>query len=296
VKRRWIKRIIIAASAIVFLIAVATMTGISLYRGQPTWYRPNFGTPEERRAAAQMAEVKFQNITNWASKQRAVEDSARYAARNGATLPATTSASDELQVSFTEQELNAFVEKWSVIYDWRNKYGEVLTDPTVVLQKDRLILAGKLKEMDTVASIHFAPSLDENGKLHLDLAGLQAGRLPLPEAFWVPKREKILAQLRMSLPQWQRTAKIDANGSTNGSAMSAAFSRMLLESSRGEPTDAVLFLPLLDNDRAVPVKLTSIQISPGELNLTVRPMGSKERRQLLDRIKSRTNSQTVAAQ
>ncbi len=265
-----------------------------LWRGQPQWYRPNAGTAEERRIAAQTAEKKFTDINNWASLQRAIEDSAAHGVRTGATAPSTSSAG-ELTVSFSEQELNAFLEKWSVMYNWRDRYSDIVTDPVVVLQKDRLILAGKIKDMGTITSLHLAPSLDENGKLHLDLAGLQAGRLPLPDSFWAPRRDKLLALLRRHLPEWQRRAKIEENGSTNGEAMSAAFSEMLLDAASNTPTEPVLFLPLLlDSKRSVPVRLTSLTIEDGTMTLTAKPLSGEERRALLERIRNGPREASVA--
>jgi uncharacterized protein YpmS len=291
VSRRWIKRFGLCAIIVVLVCAAGAMTGYMLWRGKPAWYRPNVSSEEERRIAAANAERQLTSITNWANRQRALEDAAAYAKQTGAT-PATH-PNDELIVSFTQDELNAFFDKWSVMYDWPEKYNEYLSDPAIVLRKNRLILAGNVKSMGTITSLHFTPTLDESGKLFLKLASVQAGRLPLPETFWGKQRDELVKNLRENLPRWQRLAKIESNGSTNASAMSAAFTEMLLDAARGDVTDAVLFLPLLDHDRSVPVRLTSVVIEDGAMTLTVVPMSAGERAALLERIRRPIDTATA---
>ena len=48
-----------------------------------------------------------------------------------------------------------------MLYGWRDKYAEYLEDPRVILQNDRLILAGRMRELGgAVASFQFRPHLD----------------------------------------------------------------------------------------------------------------------------------------
>ena len=74
---------------------------------------------------------------------------------------------------------------------WKDHYSAYVDDPVLVLQDNRLILAGTVKEMDTVVSVHFEPVLDADGKLRLNLVRVMGGKLPLPRAFWDGYRQKL---------------------------------------------------------------------------------------------------------
>ena len=63
-----------------------------------------------------------------------------------------------------------------MLYGLRDKYSDYLDDPKVVLRDGRLILAGRLRELGTVASFQFKPTIDDSGKLRLDLVRVTGGR------------------------------------------------------------------------------------------------------------------------
>src|SRR5207249_1511689 len=185
-------------------------------------------------------------------------------------------------IEFTQGELDALLDKWSTLYNWRDKYDEFLEDPQVVLRDGRLILAARVKDLGAVASFQFHPSVDDRGQLHLDLARVAGGRLPLPDAVWRPWRDKIVASLRRRMPQWQTEARIDDAGSANFPAMAATLSRLLFASADRSPADPTLFLPLVDRGQAVPVRVVAVHVTDEKLTLLVEPLTAEQRLALLD--------------
>ena len=78
----------------------------------------------------------------------------------------------------------------------------------------KLILAATAKDMGTVISIVFAPRLDD-GKLHMPVNQVLAGRLPLPQTFWDRYRVMLTDHLEAPLSGWQAGADIRPNGTAN---------------------------------------------------------------------------------
>ena len=61
-----------------------------------------------------------------------------------------------------------------------------------------------------------------------------------------------------------------------------------------QPVDPILFLPLVDQNKSVPVRITQLEIHDARLTMTVVPLTAAERSQLLQRI--RTPESTASAQ
>jgi hypothetical protein len=154
-----------------------------------------------------------------------------------------------------------------------------------VLQDGRLILAGRLRDVDAVTSVHFEPNIDENGKLRLRLARVLAGKLPLPQAAFQKYQEQAAAGVQRRLPWWRRAAAIDATGVPNSSAISAAMGQLLIDVLNDQPTEPVLFVPLIDGGKTIPARLSHVKIADQSLTLTVQPMAAHERTELLRRIR-----------
>jgi hypothetical protein len=238
-------------------------------------------SPAQRQAAAQSAENKFTDIQNRAARLRAGERAARNLQQPPATRPA-----DAITIAFTEDELNAFFDKWSVFQNWKAAYDRYLEDPVVILQDGRIILAGKVKELGLVASLHFAPKIDETGKLDLRLVQILGGRLPLPEAVIGRYQDRVIAHLAPRLAGWQRSSAFDASGSANSSAIAAVATMQLVHILRHEPAESIVFLPVLGEKGSVPVRVTNLRVEKGAMTLTVVPMTHDERAALLQRIRS----------
>jgi len=156
----------------------------------------------------------------------------------------------------------------------------------VILQNDRLILAGRMKELGAVASFQFRPQLDAAGKLRLDLVRVTGGKLPLPEGAWAKWRDQIVDATRKNVPAWRAQARIDSTGAANFPAMAATLSGLLFAVAEKHPAEPVLFLPLAGERDSVPVKVAKVAVETGKLTLTVEPMSVSERAALLQRIRT----------
>src|SRR5262249_25132983 len=162
--------------------------------------------------SARAAENKLIDARNWAALLRADQVRAATAKRQGATAPATRADGSHV-IEITQEELDALLDKWSTVYNWRQGYDQFIEDPRLILRDGSLILAARVKDLGAVASFQFHPEIDQNGQLHLDLTRVAGGRLPLPDAVWRPWRDRIVNALQRRLPTWRREAKIDAAGS-----------------------------------------------------------------------------------
>jgi len=280
--RKIFRRILLAAAVLLTVKLAAVSVGMLLFRGTPEWYHPRHMDAQVREKAAQSATNKLATIHNEAARLRRDE---RMAERSNhpSTMP-----SEPIVVSFTEDELNAFFDKWAGFNEWKSKYERYVTDPVILLDEGRLILAARVKDLNTVASLHFAPRITEAGELDFELVRILGGNLPLPEMVLSRHQTRLRAALMSRLPGWRRTASMDSAGAPNLSAVAAEMSTMALDMLSHEPADPVLFLPLVDASlkaRSVPVWLTGVQIENHTLTMQVRPMNAAERDALLKRIR-----------
>ena len=279
-----------AAVAAVTCVSVVVLAGlgVAMFRGTPTWYTTGEQpTAAQREQLARAAENKMIEAQNWAATLRADAQRAQRAAA-AATAPATARAQASHVIEFSDQELNALFDKWSVLHGWRDAYANYLQDPRVILQDDRLILAGRMRELGgAVASFQFRPHLDRaSGKLRLDIVRVTGGKLPMPEGAWAKWRDQIVNSTRENLPRWRAQARIDASGAANFPAMAATLSRLLFAVAAKQPADPVLFLPLAGDGESVPVKVADVAVETGKLTLVVEPMTPAERVALLERIRT----------
>jgi hypothetical protein len=142
-----------------------------------------------------------------------------------------------------------------------------------------------VKELNTVASLHFEPRIDEDGRLHLQLVRILGGRLPLPEAVLGSYRQRVVDSIHQQMPYWRHTADIDRNGKPNSSAVWATMGTLLINVLDHQPGDPILFLPLVEQG-SVAVRLTDVTIADRMLSLTVQPLSPAERTALMDRIRN----------
>ncbi len=249
----------------------------------PAAYARRLLSGEERDAAAQRLETeKIPRILNMATEAQSKASSAyRAQSRGQAIPPGATQPTAPVTVSFTEDEINASLGKWS------QRYGtgieRYIADPYIALEDGAIVLMGKVPEFDRVVSAHFQPSLDESGALHCDLSSLRLGSLPLPESLFSKYRTKIETALRTRLPDWQNQASIDGTGVANSPARDAALGKLVLGLLNHESSPAVLFLP--KGSKTVPVRLTNVTIEKRALTITIRPMDAPERTALLEKIR-----------
>jgi hypothetical protein len=287
--KKVLRKILISLAAVLAAAIVLSVIGIAMFRGTPTWYVTGGEKPTaaQREQLARAAENKMIEAQNWAATLRADAQRAQQQQAMSATQTAARAEASHV-IEFSDSELNALFDKWSVLYGWRDKYAEYLDDPRVILQNDRLILAGRMTELGgAVASFQFRPQLDAaSGKLRIDLVRVTGGKLPLPEAAWVKWRDMIVDGTRKNLPSWRAQARIDSSGAANFPAMAATLSRLLFATAAKQPAEPVLFLPLAGERDSVPVKVTDVDVETGKLTLTVAPMTAAERTALLERIRT----------
>jgi hypothetical protein len=288
---KWKRRLLLAA---LFLAIFAGTVGVAtwwLAHGSPEWYARHRLAPEEIEAAAGRAEQHLQATLSWAQDRQA--ESLRNASSHTA---AAIQTAESLEISFTQDELNGFFQKWDATFGWSEHYRGYLSDPQIVLRDGRLILAATVDDLGAVLSIEFEPRLSE-GKLYLPVTRVLAGRLPLPRTLWDRYRDRLAGRLEASLPAWQGGAELTARGGANADAVVAAMSELALNALSDQPASPVLFLPysLRSRPRSMPVKLTALQIVNQKLTLTVEPIDAEQSRQLLMAIREFKSSPTAAA-
>jgi hypothetical protein len=285
--KKWIKRSLLTVALVLVAILGFATWSWHLLRGTPDWYNAPQRTDEERAAAANRVDQKLLDAVSWASEAQAQ-------ATSNTTRPAAAHAKNLKIVSFTEDELNAFFQKWNRAKNWGALYEQYLTDPVIVIHDGRIVLAGKMKELGTVASVHFEPAIDDEGKLHLDIAKMLGGRLPLPTAVFGKYRTRITDALRWRLPAWQQQAGIDARGA-NEWAVSAALSKMFLEILNDKPAEATIFLPTTASG-LYPVQIRDVKVEDDTLTLSVEPLNAAERTELLVRLREPYGTETALTQ
>jgi hypothetical protein len=279
------KRVLIVLGVLLGAAGVAGVVALLLFRAEPEWYRlPQFSA-EEREAAAQSATNKLAMIQNQAARARAAERaSSRGAPANSGAGPTTVPADNAITVTFTSDELNAFFDKWVAWNNWKASYDPYVSDPVLILDRGRLIVAARVKELNTVASLHVRPTVDARGRLRLDIERILGGNLPLPEAVLGDYRKRLSRSMASRLPRWRHAAALDRAGSPNSPLILATMSTLLSDVLDDRAAEPVLFLPLVDHG-AVAVKLTHVTIEDHAMTLTVEPLSAGDRAALLARIK-----------
>jgi hypothetical protein len=269
---------------IVLLLALAS-GGVMYHLSTrtPAAYARRLLSGEERDAAAQRLETeKIPQILNMAAKAQANASSAYRAQTRGQSIPPdATQPAAPVTVTFTEDEINASLGKWSQREG--TGFERYLADPYVAIEQGAIILMGKIPDFDRVVSARFQPTIDESGMLHADLSSLRVGSLPLPESVFSKYRGRIEAVVRSRLSELQSRASIDATGLANSQARDAARGQFELALLNHQPAPAVLFLP--KGSKTVPVRVTDIVTEKGALTITIRPMDAPERTALLEKIR-----------
>ena len=265
------------------LLALFLTGGFVLLRGTPSYYRQSTLTPQQRAEAATRAESKLSQMQNMAVDAHGAEVQKLRGVTQPTTFPGATT------FSFSDDELNALFNKWAELNNWKDVMSRIVEDPMIVLQDGRIILAGKitLKNLDTIVSIQFAPTITSDGRLKLKLVSILGGKLPLPkETVISPMRQRIVQQIAQTLPPLQDRAAITSEGAANESASKALYSELLFHTLNDEPSTAAVFLPMLSSHNSLaPFKLTEVSIVDNTMSFTVVPMTASERRKLLETIR-----------
>lgn len=282
---KWFKRLLMFIVCVVTMLIVISAGSYYMLKGEPEWYRRPPLSPQAREEAAARAQTQFSRIEDLAVSLRAYEARRQKAIREGTTLPAEV-LPKPLTVQLSEDELNAVFQQFAKIRGWDADLKQYMEDPMIVLQKDRIILGGKLNELHVVASAYFATAIDKDGQFKLDLVRVLGGNLPLPDMVFDKYRKTITGSMTRNLPQMQKMARIDKQGVPNDSTVQASLTKLLLQSIEHQPSEPVFFLPLLTAKGTVPVRLTEVAVSDGRIQMTIAPMSEVERKEMLERLKT----------
>jgi len=271
--KKWIRKILVVVASLFGLVVLIGVVGFFLMRSTPSWYEHTAMTDEQREAAAQRAVNKLALVQNAAMQARVDE------------LHSASTHPSEITISLTDDEINAFFEKWSVWQNIKESYERYFTEPAIALQDGRLILTARMKQLGAVASLQFDPQVDEQGHLNVKLTAVSVGVIPVPQKFMADYQHQAADAISPRLPAWRHRAAINSHGVANGSAISAVMGTLLVDMLNQQPADAVLFLPLIEGG-SMAVKVRSVQIEDHTLTLVVEPMTAEQRTELVKRIKS----------
>lgn len=271
---KWFRRLLLLLAAVGLAAVVLAAASIYLIHRTPTWYKPLGINSDEMQAAADRAFDKIVAIHNMAD-QAAAQDSAR---QHGA---ASRPDVDPITVEFTQDELTAFIVRWSSLHSDRvDKY---LTGAQFILHDGLIVFACKLTELDQIGALRLAPSLDQEGMLHLDIDSISIGSLPVAESLVQGRLQRVEEMLKQWLPQWQAEARIEADGA-NREAVKAAMTQLLLNTFADKPSPPLFFMPIGEH-KTVPVKVSGLTVKEGTIVLTVQPLHGQERQEALTEIR-----------
>jgi hypothetical protein len=265
---------------LLLVIGALVLSGVAWHylRGVPSYYRTFKWNQQERTALNQSAVAKFTRTRNQAAAAWSAEVQSSQA---GATRPATTTRPNEpLDISLTEEEINAFLD-----HNFQETFAQWVKNPGIYLQDGQIILAGEVKELGYVASFHFEPKIDKEGRLDLRLVKAVGGRLPLPRWMLESKMQKVRDGLKEKMPAWQRDATMDRYGASDKNLVKAAMGKMLLNVMNDKPSEPLLFLPG-ENKRALPVRIKTIKIEKQTIEMSLRPLTPEERKAAMEKVKA----------
>jgi uncharacterized protein YpmS len=292
---RFFKRFLRILAAVLVVCAIGLGYLYHLSTRTPGNYNPLALTTEQRAAAANRAEQKLPDLLNLVNRAYAVNNAAHLAQAAGRPIPPdATQPLNPVTVTFTQDELNAFLWKSLDTYKWRyhiegpGPWEKYIKDPYISLESGELVLMGTIPEFGRIASIYFKPQIDDKGLLRCDLDRIRVGNLPFPEAMLAKHKAKITSALDIRLPAWQANAKMEPNGAANADASAAATGQFALQLLTHQPSPAVLFLPRQFDKPSkdfIPLRITQLAVDQGNLTLTVQPMDAQGRAALLDKIR-----------
>ncbi len=276
---KWIRRIFIFLLLVIVLLLIASAAGYKMLHGTPQWYKRLAMDDAARNEAANRADQKL--IATATQTQRA-QMALRFP-NSHPDGPAAATVDRTLELSLTEDELNAFFAKWDQQEHISDRYARFFREPQLILHENHLMLAANATELDAVVSAEFAPAIRE-GKLDLKLVSVRAGNLPLPQSFWDRYRTRLLTSVQAHLPLYERSAGINPDGSANESLVNAVMGKLFIQAMNDQPADPTLFVPYANQSfkkKYLPVRLTGVSIDQKVLHLSFAPLTPTEREALV---------------
>jgi hypothetical protein len=101
-------------------------------------------------------------------------------------------------------------------------------------------------------------------------------------------RRQAAQMIAEDLPRLREHALITAGGVANSSASSAAMSSLLMNVLNEQPSEGVLFLPMVERG-SIPVRMLSVQIENHTLTIMAQTMTGPQRAELLKRIREQSH-------
>jgi hypothetical protein len=295
-KNKWLKRGLWTLALLIVVGAGLSVMSYVMLRRTPDWYEPDPQTEAQLETKSQRIEDLLKRLSNWGGKEHAqqVRRTPTTHAEQQAQTALSQKPDEAFNISFTDDDLNAFFNKWTAAKDRRAWFDQYVENPRMVIRGKQLIFVGKVKDMDTIVSLVFEPQLDDQGNLDLHLVHVLGGVLPLPDAMWEGKRQSVERALKNKLPEYQQSATITPEGIANGDAGSAAMNQLLLATLQNKPAGGVIFIPieLTHLSQSLPVKITSLSIHDHTVEMTAEQMSTEERDAFWKRLKSTDGAQS----
>jgi hypothetical protein len=291
-RKVWLKRGLWALALLLVAAAGVSVMSVLALRRVPDWYQPDTSTADQRRSAADRIENMLIMLRNWGGHHHAQQVAAQQIANSHSEVQAKAvlleKTDESFPISFTDDELTAFFNKWANVKNRRAWFDQYVDDPRLVIRGKQLIIVGKAKDMGLVISLIFEPRLDSDGNLDLHLAHVLGGVLPLPDAMWWNQRKTVEQALRNKLPIYQNGADLNSEGLANGDAGSAAMNQLLLATLQYKAAPAVIFVPieLQHLSQSLPVKITALTIHDHQVEMTAQQMSEQQRKAFIEQLKS----------
>jgi hypothetical protein len=296
---RIVKPLLRILLAVLLLGAVGLGVLYHLSKRTPARYTPAaLSLAQIEEASARVDTQKMPDLLNLASKAHAAASATHNAQSRGRSVPTGATQPGPVTVTFTQDEVNSSIIKWSQHY--QEKLDRYVTQPYVAIEKDQIILMGTVPELSRVVSMYLQPRIDEKGQLRCEATNVYLGTLPLPGSLFTKYRAKVEGSLKSNMPQWQRGAKMDAGGAVNPDARAVLLSRLALQILNNESGPAFLYLPYLPDrdknwDKTVAVRLINLAIDKGAVTITVQPTTPDERAALVEQIRQPVQSAVTNA-
>ena len=292
--KKLLKLTLLAVGLIVVVGAAVAYLGYSRFRSVPDWYRNAALTPAEVEAGAKSLEDKVsRDVQNQVARLRAAKAREASAGPTATDPPAEIA---EINASFTEAELNGFWQKWSGEAGWAADAAKYVSNPVIRLADGELILAGTVKDLDTVVSLHFSPQSAPGKDVALKLVGIRGGMLPLPVSIVSSQKAALSKLLTSGTRGLAKRARFGPDGAANHATINAELADELMRLLNSEPVEPILFLPVTNfggSPDYLPARVTSMTVSDGKVDLTAKLLDAAGRAELLDRLRDAT-PETVA--
>lgn len=297
VMKKLLKWLLIVVIVLIVGLGVAGLVGWRYAHARPTWFKRPALSDVDRKIAANNADQKLLQTYSAAQEAQAAATRAERAgetagASGGAAKASLTINPAPITIELTEDELNAFYDKWEAQLGLNRRLANWVDQPTVILDANELILAATMKQEQTVMSLHFYPHL-QDGMVSLAPLEVRLGEVTLPRSIMRGYLDKFDQSRGNKYLNAAKEAEINPRGWANSKAVEAATEAFLHHVFSDEPVEPVIFLrDLRAHDRYLPMRILSLEIADKTLRATVRLMTPDEREALQQRLRGPNDAET----